>query len=359
MSSSKPTQLTPFGYALAGALGGCFSNAVVYPLDVVKTRIQAAAEGEDREKLSVKSLLLRILKEEGIAGYFKGFTATMINTFSMQYAYFFFYSFVRTSYIKRLAARLPAGSKAPPLSTAAELILGAIAGALAQIFTIPVAVIATRQQVGGSLERQRRSRAASLAEKGGPSYAAVADPAKDVSTDVEKAAEQGKGKGEPDDSFFGVAREIVEEEGRVKGILLLAQERAKGPVKGALKLSPWTSFLVGALSKTLATVVTYPYIMAKVRIQARSADSEEAVEEHQPVPPKHAYHHAHSKHVGALDILARVYRHKGILGWYQGMSAQITKAVLSQALLFMSKDQFEHWALAIMVLWWKMRHAKA
>jgi hypothetical protein len=34
----------------------------------------------------------------------------------------------------------------------------------------------------------------------------------------------------------------------------------------------------------------------------------------------------------------------------QGMQAQITKAVLSQALLFMSKDQFEHWALAIMIL---------
>jgi adenine nucleotide transporter 17 len=30
------------------------------------------------------------------------------------------------------------------------------------------------------------------------------------------------------------------------------------------------------------------------------------------------------------------------------MQAQITKAVLSQALLFMSKEQFEHWAFAIM-----------
>ena len=41
------------------------------------------------------------------------------------------------------------------------------------------------------------------------------------------------------------------------------------------------------------------------------------------------------------------------------MGAQITKAVLSQALLFMSKERFEHWALAIMVLWWKMQHRKA
>ncbi|KAI0925620.1 hypothetical protein AcV5_008306 [Taiwanofungus camphoratus] len=330
MSMSKPTQLTPFGYALAGALGGCFSNAVVYPLDVVKTRIQASTEDANgnREKLSIVSALMRILKEEGIAGYYRGFGATMLNTFSMQYAYFFFYSFVRTSYITRLASRLPKGSKAPPLSTAAELILGAIAGALAQIFTIPVAVIATRQQIGRSLDRRRRA----VSQSG---------PVQDK--DVEKAEETGTRTETQDqaydDSFLGVAREIIDEEGvgglwlgikpglvltvnpaitygvyeRVKGVLLLAQERAGG---GA-KLNPWTAFAVGALSKTLATVVTYPYIMAKVRIQARSADAEEAVAEHRPVPPKHAYHHAHSKHVGALGILAKVWRKQGFLGWYQ------------------------------------------
>ena len=74
-----------------------------------------------------------------------------------EYAYFFFYSFVRTSYMKRLAARRPAGAPAPPLSTAAELLLGAAAGALAQIFTIPVSVIATRQQIGRSLDRPKKS----------------------------------------------------------------------------------------------------------------------------------------------------------------------------------------------------------
>ena len=34
MSQVKKVQLTPFAAALAGALGGCFSSAVVYPLDV-------------------------------------------------------------------------------------------------------------------------------------------------------------------------------------------------------------------------------------------------------------------------------------------------------------------------------------
>lgn len=46
------------------------------------------------------------------------------------------YGFIRLAYQR----------KYPSISTAMELILGAIAGALAQIFTIPVSVVTTRQQ---------------------------------------------------------------------------------------------------------------------------------------------------------------------------------------------------------------------
>ena len=125
------------------------------------------------------------------------------------------------------------------MSTAAELLLGAVAGALAQIFTIPVSVIATRQQVG------RPERFLDISEE------------------------------EEDDSFLGVAREIVEEEGitglwlglkpglvltvnpaitygvfeRVKSLILL------GRGDSSTKMGPWLSFLIGALSKTLATIV--------------------------------------------------------------------------------------------------------
>jgi len=236
---------------------------------------------------------------------------------------------VRNTYIKRIVAALPPGAKVPALSTAAELSLGALAGALAQIFTIPVSVIATRQQVG------------------------------------RQSPEEAAAEGPRDDSFLGVAREIVREEGvtglrlgikpglvltvnpaitygmfeRVKSILLLAKAKAGS----GDKLTPALSFLIGALSKTLATIVTYPYIFAKVRIQARSADDEDGV------PPLAGYHHEQKQHPSAVAILAKVLKKKGVTGWYQGMSAQIIKAVLSQALLFMSKDQFELWAQAIIV----------
>ena len=56
--------------------------------------------------------------------------------------------------------------------------------------------------------------------------------------------------------------------------------------------------------------------MAKVRIQARSADSEDSANiQSQPKP--HSYHHQRSKHIGALAILARVWKREGFVGWYQ------------------------------------------
>ncbi|KAF8896109.1 mitochondrial carrier domain-containing protein [Infundibulicybe gibba] len=340
-SQSKPAQLSPFGAALA--------DSVVYPLDVAKTRIQALpsdAKGKRKDQLSMLAVLLRIYSKEGILGFTGdsephaqyifhacvsnlSFTTPAFITLLAEYAYFFFYSFVRNSYINRLTKKLSPGSKLPPLSTAAELLLGALAGALAQIFTIPVSVIATRQQVG----RPNRT------------------------TDPESPSAESR----DDDSFLGegvtglwlgikpglvltvnpaITYGVFE---RVKGLWLLANASSGG------KMSPGISFVVGALSKTLATIVTYPYIMAKVRIQARSADAEDAIEEHTAPPAAHKYHHDKSKHIGALTILARVWKREGFVGWYQGMQAQIIKAVLSQALLFMSKEQFEHWALAIMV----------
>jgi hypothetical protein len=145
--------------------------------------------------------------------------------------------------------------KPSPLSTAVELSLGAIAGALAQIFTIPVAVIATRQQVGKSTAKET-----------------VAAPSVEDMEQITLAANAKKGV--YDGSFIGVAREIIHEDGitglwsglkpglvltinpaitygvfeRVKAIFTLGDP--------TVKLGPSRSFCVGALSKTLATVVS-------------------------------------------------------------------------------------------------------
>jgi hypothetical protein len=56
-------------------------------LNRAKTRIQAlpaSAKGKGKAELSMFTVLLRIFKKEGISGFYRGFGATMLNTFSMR-----------------------------------------------------------------------------------------------------------------------------------------------------------------------------------------------------------------------------------------------------------------------------------
>lgn len=375
--------------------------ATLIPSDLlrVKTRIQGSENDGDkstsasssltpaqRRKTNMVSLLLRIWKREGLAGFFKGFTANMINTFSMceslgdairayvascsssllliAFAYFFFHTSLRALVLKRLnRAAIAKGSKAAvtQLSTASELLLGALAGAFAQIFTIPVAVIATRQQMNDS----EGSKSPSLLET-----------AKEI---LEEDGVTGLWKGLKPGLVLTVNPAItygVFE--RVKGTMLAAQVLA-GDDSG--RLTPLKSFALGVLSKTLATVATYPYIFAKVRLQARKTTSSSSsvngsaatgvvggdndktsyaeVAKHEAAHESQAHFatkedieaNTHEGQSGgseavvdklpavvqrkpdttsAIQILKETYARRGFAGWYQGMQAQILKAVLSQ-----------------------------
>lgn len=79
------------------------------------------------------------MEDEGLTGLYSGMIGSLIGVASTNFAYFYWYSVVRTLYISSQTLPMPP-------STAIELSLGAVAGAVAQVFTIPVAVVTTRQQ---------------------------------------------------------------------------------------------------------------------------------------------------------------------------------------------------------------------
>jgi hypothetical protein len=74
-------------------------------------------------------------------------TGSLLGVASTNFAYFYWYTVVRSLYISYRQASTPP-------STAIELSLGAVAGAVAQLFTIPVAVVTTRQQTVSKHERK-------------------------------------------------------------------------------------------------------------------------------------------------------------------------------------------------------------
>ncbi|XP_047043146.1 peroxisomal adenine nucleotide carrier 2-like [Lolium rigidum] len=96
-------------------------------------------------------------------------------------------------------------------------------------------------------------------------------------------------------------------------------------------LSAFSAFLLGAISKSVATILTYPLIRCKVMIQAADPDDDDEDESERPGhsrPPK-----------TMLGAMCAMWQNEGIPGFFKGIHAQILKTVLSSALLLMIKEK--------------------
>jgi hypothetical protein len=237
---------------------------------------------EDTRYNGIADAFQKILKEEGIRGLYRGMPGSLIGVASTNFAYFYWYGLIRSMATKRW------GNK---ISTPAELGVGALAGALAQIFTIPVSVVTTRQQTSGSKNEKSKGLIATT---------------KDVIQDDGVTA-----------LWTGLKASLVLVVN--PSITYGSFERLKAilfPNKAVL--SPYENFVIGALSKVMATLVTQPMIVAKVMQQS-----------------------AGKKYKNFIQILIQLMKTDGPIGLYKGIGPQISKAVLVQGLLFMFKDQVE------------------
>ncbi|KAL1839126.1 hypothetical protein VTJ49DRAFT_1857 [Mycothermus thermophilus] len=297
---SKPAPIGPWGKATAGAAGAVLANALVYPLDLIKTKLQVQvtpsqpADGETKpdEETHYKSTwdaVTKIASAEGVSGLYAGMSGALLGVASTNFAYFYWYSAVRNAYDKYRGA----GHKS---STFEELALGAVAGALAQLFTIPVAVITTRQQTQTKADRK---------------------------------------------GFFETGREVVNGEDGICGLwrglkasLVLvvnpsitygAYERLKTILFPNKKnLSPWEAFALGAMSKALATIVTQPLIVAKVGLQSKPPPSRQG-------KPFKSF----------VEVMQFIIENEGPLSLFKGIGPQILKGLLVQGILMMTKERVE------------------
>lgn len=122
----------------------------------MKTRLQVQVKRKpgdtsehsgDPHYHSTWDAITKIVAEDGVKGLYAGMNGALLGVASTNFAYFYWYSTVRELYFK--AQKIPA-----PPPTAVELMLGALAGAVAQICTIPVAVVTTRQQTQSKADRK-------------------------------------------------------------------------------------------------------------------------------------------------------------------------------------------------------------
>ncbi|RMJ23673.1 peroxisomal carrier protein [Aspergillus sp. HF37] len=310
---SKPVRLSPWGSAAAGATGAVLANAIVYPLDIVKTKLQVQVKNESKGGGSEEDVyestmdaIHKIFESEGVNGLYSGIAGSLLGVASTNFAYFYWYSVVRTLYMSSKSVPKPPG-------TAIELSLGAVAGAVAQVFTIPVSVITTRQQTQ---------------PKG----------------DKRGLIETGKEVIDSEDGWSGLWRGL-------KASLILvvnpaitygAYQRLRDVLfAGKKNLSPWEAFLLGALSKALATIATQPLIVAKVGLQSRPPPGREG-------KPFKTF----------SEVMRYIAAREGPLGLFKGIGPQIMKGLLVQGLLMMTKERMELVFIALFAYLRKVRQEK-
>lgn len=88
--------------------------------------------------------------------------------------------------------------------------------------------------------------------------------------------------------------------------------------------------VLGAMSKALATLVTQPLIVAKVGLQSRTPPARQG-------KPFKSF----------VEVMSYIVEHEGPLALFKGIAPQITKGILVQGLLMMTKERFVSFPCAV------------
>ena len=129
-----------FVEALAGAFGGFAGAVVFYPLDTVKTRIQAAVENEKVHSRTWFDVFSSLVQKEGLAALFAGVGAKGVHSLTSSFLYFLTFSALRRRVEAQTGAKIGVG---------ANLLIAALAGCCNVLITEPLDTLSTRQQVAG------------------------------------------------------------------------------------------------------------------------------------------------------------------------------------------------------------------
>jgi adenine nucleotide transporter 17 len=307
--------------ALSAAIGALTSAAVLYPLDLVKTRLQAQLHADNQQAKQhdispegaahlqrrppqayggIVDGFRRITSEDGIAGLYAGLRGYALKASIDNFTYFYWRRFLMNAAVRVL--------RREPLGAGAALVVSNASGVLHKAINLPLDVVSTRQQTAcdgsGLLDNAR----AVIGSKGwgglwdglGPTLLLTTNPA--ITYSVFDA---------------------------IKATLMRSGTRAK--------LGFLESFLAGVLSKATATIIIYPLIRAKVLQQRANTITRRRRGEPGVTAPTRTG--LLTSIMDVFGLLAHVAQSEGIRGWYTGMPGQIIKASLSSALLLMTKEQ--------------------
>lgn len=255
-------------------------------------------------------------QEGGVSSFYSGCVQDAAKTVMDSFVFFLAYTFIRQSRLdKHGTKRLP---------THEELGVGMAAGALSRLFTTPIQQIVTRKQTTAMLASRSKS-------------SLKTPSAKDIVLQIhEEKGLLGFWSGYSASLILTTnpALTFLFHESLLR--MFVAREKRSNP--GSRK-----TFLIAALSKALASTITYPFSLAKSRAQVSSKPLTQPQSE--KMTEKDSV--AHTAHTAAkkmqqqtiFNTLIKIAREEGFLGLYQGLGGEVLKGFFSHGLTMLIKDE--------------------
>lgn len=311
-------------HLVAGVIGGVVTTLMLAPLDLIKVRfqVQDGALHAIRYR-SVWGAARAIVAEEGLRGLYRGVVPACWGAGASWGLYFFFYERCK----RRLLANREGGSaggggRGGALAPGQHMYAAWEGGTLTALLTNPLWLVKTRMQL------QEAAPAAAGAGPGAGAGTAAGAGVGGLRAAASSAAAT------PYRGMAHALRTIVAEEGVTalyKGITpalflvshgmiqfaMYEELKAAAAVHGASSGAAAATFLfaAGAVSKAVATTVTYPYQVVKARLQQRLAGTAAA-----------------GAYTGFLDVVRKTWAAEGAAGFYKGFAANILRVAPQSAI---------------------------
>jgi hypothetical protein len=255
-------------------------------------------------------------REGGLTAFYSGCGHETFKSVVDSFLFFLSYSYLRE---KRLSAR-GGGRNLPVLQ---EIGVGVISGAFSKAVTTPIQQIVARKQTAAMMNQ-----------------GSTIDPPpplsmKDIASEILRdKGIQGFWSGYSASLILTLNPSITML--LHKALLRLVVPRAERSDPGARM-----TFLLAAISKALASMVTYPFVLAKARAQVSaqkplSGIGETSDGEKSKEPIKSKALQARQRTV--FSTILRIAQTEGVYALYQGLGAEVLKGFFSHGLTMLMKD---------------------
>jgi len=349
-SSSASPALPALGHALAGSMATASTKLLLYPLELIITRLQvqrqfhgpkeapSAAQDADAEYKDLVDAARKIYKYEGgLKAFYTACGPDVGKGIADGFLFFLAYTFLRQQQLTR------DGTK--NLSVSKELSVGVAAGAFAKLLTTPIQNIVTRQQT------------AALVAARDPTSSTT--PSQSRKLTIKDIALQIRAERGIQGFWAGYSASVLLTLNPALTFAIDNLLRRLLPSSRRLNPPPQLTFLLAAISKAIATTVTYPIMLAKSRAQVSSPTTsiteEEGTEktdvpslQHPPSESSRRRQILQTAHK-ALRLLSaqyaiflslqKIYRAEGLSGLYSGLEAEVLKGFLSHGLTMVVKEK--------------------